>query len=247
MNRTRRNPQLGCSRSVSYACQKQPVSGTDLRTMVLHASATVAQTHMDRLDNCMAAALLAALRPAEFSIFLRHRKHPYRCGFVAGKPADIFMAGLRIAGVSNALHRRSRDHRCHGSSRHGRNRIHVRPECSVADSPAQPISYSDATAVAVGDTALRLRPPRLEISDAHHLDRGADQLLLAPRARRELGPRPILPRTACRAGRGLLAGVPVGATFGRVFPDTPAVVVVDSPPELPLLAAAKKLGPLMLL
>src|SRR5260370_4434098 len=153
------------------------------------------------------------------------------------------MAGLRIAGVSNALHCGSRERRSHRPSHRGRNRIHVRPECSVADSPAQPVSYSDATPVAVGDTALRLRPPRLEISDAHHLDRGADQLLLAPRARRELGPRSILPRTACRAGLGLLSGGFGRSPSARVFPDTPAVVVLDSPPEFSPLAAAKKLRP----
>src|SRR5258708_28597579 len=82
-------------------------SGINLRTMVLHASATVAQTHVDHLDNRMGAALLAAIRPAEFSIFLRYWKHPHRRSLVAGKPADVFIAGLPISLVLNALPPRS--------------------------------------------------------------------------------------------------------------------------------------------
>ena len=37
---------------------------------VLHASAIVAQTHVDLLDSGMGANLLAAIRPAELFIFL---------------------------------------------------------------------------------------------------------------------------------------------------------------------------------
>src|SRR5258708_18172158 len=118
--------------------------------MVLHASATVAQTHVDHLDNRMGAALLAAIRPAEFSIFLRYWKHPHRRSLVAGKPADILMASLRSAVVSNALRRRSRERRCHGPSRHRRNRIPFRSGCCRSDSAYLLISWSDAAAVACG-------------------------------------------------------------------------------------------------
>src|ERR1700716_609540 len=140
--------------------QEAASSSTNLRTMVLHASAILAQTRMDPLDSRLGPSVLAAIRTAEFLICLRHRKRPRRRGIVAGTPADIFNAGLRIAAVSNALHFRSCERPRYWPSHHWWNRIHVRPECAASDSPAQPVSYSDATAVTLGDLAARLRPAR---------------------------------------------------------------------------------------
>src|SRR4030081_3046804 len=87
--------------------QEAASSSTNLRTMILHASAIVAQTPMDPLASRLGPSLLAAIRTAELLICLRHRKRPHRRGVVAGKLADICNAGLRIAAVSNALHCRS--------------------------------------------------------------------------------------------------------------------------------------------
>ena len=50
--------------------QEPRVSGPNLRTMILHASAFVAQIHVDLLDTRLDAALLVAIWLAEFSIFL---------------------------------------------------------------------------------------------------------------------------------------------------------------------------------
>lgn len=50
--------------------QERRVSGLNLRTMILHASAFGAQIHVDLLDTRLDAALLAAVWLAEFSICL---------------------------------------------------------------------------------------------------------------------------------------------------------------------------------
>src|SRR4030081_3854021 len=84
--------------------QEAASSGTSMGTIVLHASAFGAQTLVDALDNRMGTALLAAIWTAELFIFLRYWKRTHRRSVVDGKPADIFVAGLWIVVVSNALH-----------------------------------------------------------------------------------------------------------------------------------------------
>ena len=127
---------------------------------------------------------------------------------LAGKSADIFLAGKRTTALPDSIHHRS----CGGSSKrsaldrwHG---VYVRSTRSAAHSIAESVSRGHPAIAAVGDLAFRLRPARLEVSDADCVDRGSDQLFLASAVRCELGPRAFLSRTARRSGVLVSVGLP---------------------------------------
>src|SRR6202035_5279627 len=156
-------------------------------TMAGHAPAFVAQDRMDPLAASLGAALLAAIRFAEFSLLLRSGKHIDRNWFVAGESSDFFLGGLWITFLPDALYRRSGRRSADGKTHHRRHRIHVRFGLAAAPPPAQLVSRSDAAAASVGDLASRLRPARMETPNADGLDRTSNQLSLAARAGCELG------------------------------------------------------------
>src|ERR1700722_9694618 len=121
-----------------------------------HAAASVAEDRVDNLADGLGSGVLAAIRAAELSFFLRSGKCSHRDWFVAGESADLFMGGIRIAFVPDALHRRFRRSLAQRPSYCGRHGIYVRSGAATDDSPAEPVSPSHACAAAVGDPASGL-------------------------------------------------------------------------------------------
>src|SRR5208283_4367619 len=190
-------------------------------TITCHAHPALDQAALDGMRDCVDPLVLAAVWPAEFPFLLRSGQSSYYRGPVDGRSADIFLAGKRAAVFSDPVHHRS----CRSSGKrtapdrwHG---IYVRSKHSAANSLAKPVSCSDAAVAAVGDMALGIRPARMEISDAHCMDRGSDQLLLAPAIRCELGPRPFLPRTARSSRLCLSPGLPDHRSSRGLQSDSP--------------------------
>src|SRR4051812_6575065 len=160
----------------------------------------MAQNRLDCLADRLGSSVLAAIWRAEFSLLLRHRKYPDRRGLVDGKSADLFLGGLRIVIVSNALRGRSRRRSADRASLHRRDRVHVRSPSISFRPAAESVSPRQSAIVAMGDLAFRIRRSRMEIANTHHVDGRADQLFLASRAGRELGARDVLPRAARNPG-----------------------------------------------
>src|SRR3954470_10417375 len=139
----------------------------------------MAQNRLDCLADRLGSGVLAAIWRTEFSLLLRYRKYPDRRGTVDGKPADLFLGGLRIVIVSNALRDRSRRRTADRASFHRWDRVHVRSPFVSFRSPAESVSPCYSAIVAMGDLASRIRCSRMEIANTDDLDRCADQLFLA--------------------------------------------------------------------
>src|ERR1700687_446861 len=148
---------------------------------------------MDPLAARLGAALLAAIRLAEFSLLLRSRECVNWNWFVAGESSDFFLGGLWITLLPDALYRRSCRRFADRTTHHRRHRIHVRSALAAAHPPAQLVSRSHSASTFVGDLASRLRPARMETPNADGLDRTSNQLSLAARAGCELGSWTFLP------------------------------------------------------
>src|SRR3954469_3941155 len=111
----------------------------------------MAQNRLDSLADRLGSGVLAAIWRAEFSLLLRYRKRPDRRGPVAGKPAYLFLGGLRIVIVSNALRDRSRRRTADGASLHRRDRVHVRSPSVSFRPAAESVSPRQSAIVAMGD------------------------------------------------------------------------------------------------
>src|ERR1700686_1015263 len=111
---------------------------------------------MDPLAGRLGAALLAAIRFAEFSLLLRSGKRIDRNWFVAGGSSDFFLGGLGVTFFPDALYRRSCRRFADRTTHHRRDRVHVRSGLAAAHPPAQLVSRSHAAAASVGDLASRL-------------------------------------------------------------------------------------------
>src|SRR6266700_759948 len=108
---------------------------------------------MDGLAAGVGSALLAAIRRAEFSVFLRYRKRPHRNWLVAGKLARLLLGCLRNIAVPDALHDRSRGRVDHGPPPDRRHRVHVRSASLGGDSIIEFVSCCNSALVVVGDLA----------------------------------------------------------------------------------------------
>ena len=99
------------------------------------------------------------------------------------------------------------------------------PGHPASDPVARPVSPGRSRTVDLGSEAPRLRPHRAEVSDRDHLRRGADQLFLASRIRRELRPRNRA-RTAPDARMALSAGIFGDGSAGGVLADALGAVAM---------------------
>src|SRR5207302_2829637 len=187
---------------------------------------------LDRVRNRLDPSVLAPIRTAEFSLLLRSRQYVHLRSSLARKPADIFLAGNQSVVVSDSIHHRPRRRARNWTPLDRRIGIHVRSTHRAGDSSPQPVSRGDAAVIAVGDSPFRLRPPRMEISNADRVDRGSHQLLLASGIRRELGPRPLLSRAARRSRTYLSAGIPAGRAHHRLFSNPPDAGAMGAPMEV---------------
>ena len=120
------------------------------------ADSALAQTFLDAMGRGMGANLLAAVWTAELSLLLRSGKYSDRGCAVEGKRPDFFLASVRTAALSGAIHGRSRICTLERRSFDRRDRIHVRPAHLAADPVAQFVSCGHASAVALGDFAIGL-------------------------------------------------------------------------------------------
>jgi len=142
--------------------------------MAGHATAAMAQDWLDAVAGRLGAALLEAVRRAEFYFFLRSGKCADRNWLVAGESFDFFLGSNGIALVPDKLHGGSCWSFAYRTPPGGRNGIHVRSKLTAGDSAAQLISCGIAATAVVGDLAAGLRPPRMEIPNAHGVDYSAD-------------------------------------------------------------------------
>src|SRR5579872_15053 len=138
------------------------------------AIAAVAQTRVDHLAYRLGAGVLAGVRRAEFFVFLRPWQCADRRGAVAGESADFFVGGVRFAALSEFVHGGPGGRAAHGPSPYWWHGIYVRSGAAADGALAEFVSRGDATGIAVGDLAARLRSPRLEGANADGMDRGAD-------------------------------------------------------------------------
>lgn len=180
------------------------------------------------MGDCVGPRLLAGIWSAELSFFLRSGQSVY-CGRVlARKLADIFLAGIFTSVVPESILRRPGGRVFQWTAPDRRNGIYVRSAPCPVDSPAQPVSCGDTAAAVVGDLAFGLRRKRLEGSDAHRLDCGSDQLLLATAIRCELGSRTVLSRAAHSAWTKLSVGISDNCSCSGLLSDAPLSCVAHA-------------------
>jgi hypothetical protein len=156
-----------------YGCLK----GCDRHSRIYnaaHACASLGQNWMDDLVNSLGTHLLETIWVAKLSLLLRYREYSDRRRLVVGKSSGFFLASLRIVVLSDSLYDRpGRSHIAPPKYRR-RNGVYVRPWRAAHHSTIELVPCRDTADVAVGNLAPGLRSPRLEISNAHGLDRHPD-------------------------------------------------------------------------
>jgi hypothetical protein len=157
----------------------------------------------DRLDT----RVLAAVWDAKFSVLLRSWQLVHHRRSVDGKRADIFLAGHWAVVVPDFICGRPGEHSDRGEAFDRRHRVYVRSPDPFTDSIVEPVSCRDASTIAMGNSTFRLRPERVEVSNADCLDGSSDQLFLASGIRCKLGSRAVLSRTARPAGNCLYTDI----------------------------------------
>ena len=134
---------------------------------------------MDCVRGRVDSLVLAAIWCAEFSVLLRPGKFVHGRGIVARKFTSVFLAGVRLAVISDFVCGGPCGHDSKWKAFNRRHGVYVRSACAAADSIAEPVSCGHATAAALGHLAFGLRFAGLEVPDADHVDCGSDQLFVA--------------------------------------------------------------------
>src|SRR5579863_4842111 len=113
--------------------------------------AAVAQDRLDDLAPSVGAAVLAAIRSAEFSFLLRSGKSSDRNRPMDGECADFFLGRIWTAFIPDDLHRRSRGSLADRPPHDWWHGIHVRSGLAAQSPPAEPVSCGHPAAAGLGD------------------------------------------------------------------------------------------------
>ena len=178
------------------------------------------------LAGAVGSGLLAAIRRAKLPLLLRLGKFYDRCRALAGKPADIFVAGSWPADFPGPLCRRPSHCSDDRKARHRWNRIYVRYHHPFIDTNSRIVSLDSSTAFAMGCASPGLRSQCIEMANPYDLHHYSHLLFLASPIQRELGTR-HWPSSKYCSGMALLGRILNSGAIRGLLADAYGIEVVE--------------------